>query len=158
MKNTLYIVVGLIVLMIEIAVTNQLPVFGVTVDLLLIFTIILSRKSDVKTNIIVVVALGFIKDVLIGLKFGVNIVILVMVAVAIRFTRDKIYEYRYLYPVILITIGTLIACLSYAAISAVYYNALAIPAMMVLIIKKVVLNCAFGLLVYESTCSAFDKI
>ncbi|MGB5822777.1 MAG: hypothetical protein WBH44_01790 [Proteocatella sp.] len=158
MKNMLYVVIGLIVLIIEIAIANKFPIFGGTVDLLLIYTIILSRKTDVKTNFIVVVTLGFIKDILIGLKFGVNIAILVMVAMVIRFTKDKIYEYQYLYPIVMISMGTVIQCLSQAAVSAVYYNSFTIPAIMGLIVKKVLLNCAFGLLIYESTCSALDKI
>lgn len=158
MKNILYIIMGLIVLIIEIAIANKFPISGATVDLLLIYTIILSKKTDVKTNFIVVIALGFIKDILIGSKFGVNIAILVMVAAVMRFTRDKIYEYRHIYPIVMISAGTLIQCISYAGVSAIYYNALTLPAILVLILKKVILNCAFGLLVYESTCNAFEKI
>lgn len=158
MKNMLYVVIGLMILIIEIAIFNKFPVFGTTVDLLLIYTVILSRKTDVKTNVIVVIALGFMKDILIGLNFGVNIAILIMVAMVIRFTKDKIYEYQYLYPIVMISMGTIIQCLSYVAVSAIYYNSLTVSAIFLLMLKKVLLNCAFGLLIYESTCSAFDKI
>jgi len=158
MKNMLYAVIGLMILITEIAISNKFPIFGTTVDLLLIYTIILSIKTDVKTNVIVVVALGFIKDIMIGLNFGVNIAILVMVAMVIRFTKDKIYEYQYLYPIVMISLGTIIQGFSYAAVTAIYYQNLAASVIFLLMAKKVLLNCAFGLLIYESTCSAFDKI
>ncbi|MBP7907690.1 MAG: rod shape-determining protein MreD, partial [Proteocatella sp.] len=65
MKNILYILAGLLILIAEIAVTNKFPIFGATPDLLLVYIVILSRNTDAKSNFIVAAALGFIKDILI---------------------------------------------------------------------------------------------
>ena len=86
MKNILYILAGLLILIAEIAVANKFPIFGATPDLLLVYIVILSRNTDAKSNFIVAAALGFIKDILIGLRFGANIIIFCVVAVVIRFT------------------------------------------------------------------------
>lgn len=51
--------------------------------------VILSRNTDAKSNFIVAAALGFIKDILIGLRFGANIIIFCVVAFVIRFTKTR---------------------------------------------------------------------
>ncbi|WP_028829441.1 rod shape-determining protein MreD [Proteocatella sphenisci] len=158
MKNILYIAVGLIILIAEIAIANKFPIFGATPDLLLVYIIILSKNTDAKANFIVAVTLGFIKDVLIGLKFGVNIIVLCAVSVFIRFAKDKIYEYIYIYPSIMITLGTIIQILVHAGISQVFFSSITLSTLLVLIVKKSIINCVLGLLIYEPACKAFDKI
>ena len=158
MKNILYIVVGLLILIAEIAVTNKFPIFGATPDLLLVYIVILSRNTDAKSNFIVAAALGFIKDILIGLRFGANIIIFCVVAVVIRFTKDKIFEYRYLYPSVMIALGTIIQVSVQAGVSQIFFSSVSFSAFMILLAKKAILNCIFGLLIYEPACNAFEKI
>ncbi|MGL5258127.1 MAG: rod shape-determining protein MreD [Proteocatella sp.] len=158
MKNILYIFVGLLILILEISVANSYPIWGVNLDLLLIYVIILSKNTDAKSNFIVAVALGFFKDILIGLKFGVNIIILILVSALVRFTKDKIYEYRHIYPIILITIGTFIQCICYFAAANIWYSGAELSLFSVIFMKKLILNSILGIFVYESSCNIFDKI
>jgi len=158
MKNILYIAAGLIILIAEIAVANKFPIFGATPDFLLVYIIILSKNTDVKANFIVACTLGFIKDVLIGLKFGINIIVLCTVSVFIRFTKDKIYEYRYIYPSIMIILGTTIQILVQAGVSQVFFSSVTLSTLLVLVVKKSIINCVLGFLIYEPACKAFDKI
>ena len=158
MKNILYILAGLLILIAEIAVANKFPIFGATPDLLLVYIVILSRNTDAKSNFIVAAALGFIKDILIGLRFGANIIIFCVVAFVIRFTKDKIFEYRYLYASVMIALGTIIQVSVQAGVSQILFSSVSFSAFMILLSKKVILNCIFGLLIYEPACSAFEKI
>ena len=158
MKNILYILAGLLILILEISITNDYPIFGVNIDLLLVYIVILSKNTDAKSNFIVASALGFLKDILIGLKFGTNIIILVLVSVLIRFTKDKIYEYRNIYPAVLIILGTVIQCLGYFLVANIYYTGSDLSMFSIILLKKVILNCILGIVVYESACNVFDKI
>lgn len=158
MKNILYILAGLLILILEISITNDYPIFGVNIDLLLVYIVILSKNTDAKSNFIVASALGFLKDILIGLKFGTNIIILVLVSVLIRFTKDKIYEYRNIYPAVLIILGTVIQCLGYFVVANIYYTGSDLSMFSIILLKKVILNCIVGIVVYESACNVFDKI
>ena len=158
MKNILYILAGLLILILEISITNDYPIFGVNIDLLLVYIVILSKNTDAKSNFIVASALGFLKDILIGLKFGTNIIILVLVSVLIRFTKDKIYEYRNIYPAVLIILGTVIQCLGYFVVANIYYTGSDLSMFSLILFKKVILNCILGIVVYESACNVFDKI
>lgn len=158
MKNILYILAGLLILILEISITNDYPIFGVNIDLLLVYIVILSKNTDAKSNFIVASALGFLKDILIGLKFGTNIIILVLVSVLIRFTKDKIYEYRNIYPAVLIILGTVIQCLGYFVVANIYYTGSDLSMFSIILLKKVILNCILGIVVYESACNVFDKI
>lgn len=158
MKNILYILAGLLILILEISITNDYPIFGVNIDLLLVYIVILSKNTDAKSNFIVASALGFLKDILIGLKFGTNIIILVLVSVLIRFTKDKIYEYRNIYPAVLIILGTIIQCVGYFIVANIYYTGSDLSMFSLILLKKVILNCILGIVVYESACNVFDKI
>lgn len=158
MKNILYILAGLLILILEISITNDYPIFGVNIDLLLVYIVILSKNTDAKSNFIVASALGFLKDILIGLKFGTNIIILVLVSVLIRFTKDKIYEYRNIYPAVLIILGTIIQCVGYFIVANIYYTGSDLSMFSLILFKKVILNCILGIVVYESACNVFDKI
>ena len=158
MKNILYILVGLLILILEISVTNNYPILGVNLDLLLVYIIILSVNTDAKSNFITAGALGFFKDILIGLKFGTNIVIMLLVVAVIRFTKDKIYEYRNIYPAVLITIGSIIQCICYFLISNMYYTGVEMNIFFLILLKKTILNCILGIVFYESACNVFDKI
>ncbi len=158
MKNILYILVGFLILILEISVTNNYPILGINLDLLLVYIIILSVNTDAKSNFITAVALGFFKDILIGLKFGTNIVILLLVVAVIRFTKDKIYEYRNIYPIVLITIGSVIQCICYFVISNIYFTGTEMNVFFLILLKKTVLNCVLGIMFYESACNVFDKI
>lgn len=158
MKNILYILAGLLILILEISITNDYLIFGVNIDLLLVYIVILSKNTDAKSNFIVASALGFLKDILIGLKFGTNIIILVLVSVLIRFTKDKIYEYRNIYPAVLIILGTIIQCVGYFIVANIYYTGSDLSMFSLILFKKVILNCILGIVVYESACNVFDKI
>lgn len=158
MKNILYIFVGLLILILELSVANSYPIWGINLDLVLIYVIILSKNTDAKSNFIVAIALGFFKDILIGLKFGVNIIILILVSALVRFTKDKIYEYRHIYPIVLIALGTFVQCICYFVVANIWYSGAELSLLSVIFIKKFILNSILGIFVYESSCNIFDKI
>ena len=158
MKNILYILAGLLILILEISITNSYPIWGVNIDLLLVYIVILSKNTDAKSNFIVASSLGFLKDILIGLKFGTNIIILVLVSILVRFTKDKIYEYRNIYPAVLIILGTIIQCVGYFLVANIYYTGSGWSVFFLILLKKSILNSILGIVIYESACNVFDKI
>lgn len=158
MKILVYALIGLVVLLIELGVTNHFLIFGVTIDLLLIFTILMSQKTDFKTNIFVALILGGIKDIIVSTVFGVNIVIMALTVFLIRSAKDKIYENRIWTPIVMITLGTIGNTLVYYLASLVFYNGVLISGLFIVTFKSIILNLIISLFIRTPFMKLFNQL
>lgn len=158
MKNAFYVVLGLLVMIIELSVTNKFPFMGVTADLFILYVMILSLETDAKTNFIVVVILGFIKDILLGTVLGINIAAFVVTTFVVRFAKDKIYDKRIIYPLIMMITATIIQSTVFGVSSMMFFNGLAFDTFLTVAGSKIVLNGIICLMVYAPLRNLFSKI
>lgn len=158
MKILVYALIGLVVLLIELGVTNHFLIFGVTIDLLLIFTILMSQKTDFKTNIFVALILGGIKDIIVSTVFGVNIVIMALTVFLIRSAKDKIYENRIWTPIVMIALGTVGNTLVYYLASLVFYNGVLISGLFIVTFKSIILNLIISLFIRTPFMKLFNQL
>lgn len=108
MKRILLFLIGVLIVIIEGSITNYVDFLGVSINLLLIYiTIISLYLEDVEASILAIL-LGFVKDIAMGSLFGVNALVLAVVAYGISNLKDKIYKNSYITIFALVFISSLI--------------------------------------------------
>ena len=96
MKRILLFLIGVLIVIVEGSITNYVDILGVSVNFLLIYITIISLYLDDIEAVTIAVLLGFVKDIALGSIFGVNALILAVVAYGISNLNDKIAIFVYL--------------------------------------------------------------
>jgi rod shape-determining protein MreD len=108
MKRIVLFLIGVLIVIIEGSITNYIDFLGVSINFLLIYiTIIALYLEDLESSIIAIL-LGFVKDIAMGSIFGVNALVLAVVAYGISNLKDKIYKNSYITVFALVFITSLI--------------------------------------------------
>lgn len=108
MKRVLLFLIGVLIVIIEGSITNQISFLGISINFLLIYiTIISLYLEDIESGIIAIL-LGFVKDIALGSILGVNALVLGVVAYGISKLKDKIYKNSYITIFALVFIASLI--------------------------------------------------
>lgn len=108
MKKIAITLIGLVLIVIQLSITNRLRIFGVHMDLLLIFTVIMAIYLDPKTNYVTVLILGSVYDSLINTIFGLNLVALLLTTYVVKLLIDILHEEKLWSIILLFLIGTII--------------------------------------------------
>ncbi|CEN79661.1 rod shape-determining protein MreD [Paraclostridium sordellii] len=108
MKRVLLFLIGVLIVIIEGSITNHLIFLGVSINFLLIYITIISLYLDDIESGIIAILLGFVKDIALGSIFGVNALVLGVVAYGISKLKDKIYKNSYITIFALVFIASLI--------------------------------------------------
>ncbi|GAA0101184.1 MAG: rod shape-determining protein MreD [Paraclostridium bifermentans] len=108
MKRILLFLIGVLIVIVEGSITNYVDILGVSVNFLLIYITIISLYLDDIEAVTIAVLLGFVKDIALGSIFGVNALILAVVAYGISNLNDKIYKNSYITVFALVFITSLI--------------------------------------------------
>lgn len=108
MKRVLLFLIGVLIVIIEGSITNHLSFLGVSINFLLIYITIISLYLDDIESGIIAILLGFVKDITLGSIFGVNALVLGVVAYGISKLKDKIYKNSYITIFALVFIASLI--------------------------------------------------
>ena len=92
MKKFLLCLLGILLVIVEISITNYIDIFNVSFNLLIIYITIISLYLD-KTEVSIIGAIiGIVKDIAVGGIFGVNALILFTVGYGISLLRNEIYK------------------------------------------------------------------
>lgn len=108
MKRVLLFLIGVLIVIIEGSITNYISFLGVSINFLLIYITIISLYLDDIESGIIAILLGFVKDIALGSIFGVNALVLGVVAYGISKLKDKIYKNSYITIFALVFIASLI--------------------------------------------------
>ncbi len=92
MKKVLLCLLGILLVIVEMSITNYIDIFNVSFNLLIIYITIISLYLD-KTEVSIIGAIiGIVKDIVVGGIFGVNALILFTVGYGISLLRNEIYK------------------------------------------------------------------
>lgn len=108
MKRVLLFLIGVLIVIIEGSITNHISFLEVSINFLLIYITIISLYLDDIESGIIAILLGFVKDIALGSIFGVNALVLGVVAYGISKLKDKIYKNSYITIFALVFIASLI--------------------------------------------------
>ena len=88
MKKVLLCLLGILLVLVEMSITNYIDIFNVSFNLLTIYITIISLYLD-ETDASII---GLVKDIVVGGIFGVNALILFTIGYGISFLKNKIYK------------------------------------------------------------------
>lgn len=108
MKRIVLTLIGLLLIILELTLSNKFKILGTNLNLLFVYAIALALNVDTKTNYTCIVILGFIYDLLISRYFGVNLVILLALTALARVLIDKLYEDKFWSVVVILIISSAI--------------------------------------------------
>lgn len=92
MKKVLLCLLGILLVIVEMSITNYIDIFNVSFNLLTIYITIISLYLDETDVSIIGAMIGFVKDMTVGGIFGVNALILFIIGYGISFLKNKIYK------------------------------------------------------------------
>jgi len=92
MKKFLLCLLGVLLIVVEMSITNYIKIFNVSINLLIIYITIISLYLDETDVSIIGAIIGFIKDSTVGGVFGVNALTLFTIGYGISFLKTKIYK------------------------------------------------------------------
>ena len=92
MKKVLLCFLGILLVIVEISITNYIDIFNVSFNLLTIYITIISLYLDETDVSIIGAIIGLVKDMTVGGILGVNALILFTVGYGISFLKNKIYK------------------------------------------------------------------
>jgi len=90
MKKVLLCLLGLLLVIVENSILNYINILGVSINLILIYIIFISLYSDSLEGGIIAAIVGLLKDITVGGVFGINALILFVVAYVIGYMREKL--------------------------------------------------------------------
>ncbi|MFI3209684.1 MAG: rod shape-determining protein MreD [Peptostreptococcaceae bacterium] len=159
MKKVIVFLIGILIIIIENSITNYINIFGTSINLILIYTIIISLYFDKFEVSIIGALLGLFKDALITAVFGVNGLILFTVSYLISNLKEKVYKESNLTIFTLVFLTTLLDSLINLIITVIMFNLYGI---IINIIKSIVLipinNAIVGVLLFNAFRPVISKL
>lgn len=92
MKKVLLCLLGILLVLVEMSITNYIDIFNVSFNLLTIYITIISLYLDETDASIIGAIIGLVKDIVVGGIFCVNALILFTIGYGISFLKNKIYK------------------------------------------------------------------
>mgnify|MGYP001018766919 CR=1 FL=1 len=152
MKKILLCILGFFIIILQNSIINYLSVFGMTINIVLIYLVIISLYLDELESGIIGAVLGIILDSSVGGLFGSNGLIFFGLAYMVSYIKDKVYKES---PIMIFTIilgTTFIYCGISFLLARVLYKTIYNVCQLTSIIKIVVvpiINSLIGILVYK---------
>ncbi|HSQ89231.1 rod shape-determining protein MreD [Romboutsia sp.] len=123
MKKVLLCLLGVLLVMVENSITNYLDILSISFNIVIIYMTIISLYIDELEVGVIGAILGLIKDITVGGIFGVNGLILFVIAYSISHLKDKIYKESSITIFALVFITNLFdSMVNIATVSAIYNN------------------------------------
>ena len=92
MKKVLLCILGFFIIILQNSIINYLSVFGMTINIVLIYLVIISLYLDELESGIIGAILGLILDSSVGGIFGANALIFFAIAYMVSYIKDKVYN------------------------------------------------------------------
>ncbi|MDR0879531.1 MAG: rod shape-determining protein MreD [Clostridioides sp.] len=152
MKKFLLCAIGVVCILIQNSILNYIDIFGFSINLLLIYVVVISLYLDELEAGVIAGALGLISDATVGGVFGINALILFTIGYVIALNREKLYKDSKSTIVVFIIIATLFDSVLNIASSSVLYHHYGIITLAVkgLAVAPVV-NAVVGIILYILT-------
>lgn len=106
MKNFILVFLGVILIILENSILNYIDIFGISINMLLIYMSIIPLFLKRNEGAFIGLVLGILKDVLIGRFLGLNAVIFFLIGYAYGILKDKIFKDSIVTIVILVCLST----------------------------------------------------
>ena len=135
MKKILLCILGFFIIILQNSIINYLSVFGMTINIVLIYWIIGA-------------ILGIIVDSSVGGLFGANALVFFVLAYMVSYIKDKVYKES---PIMIFTIilgATFIYCVLSFLLSKTIYNVCQLTSIIKIVVVPIV-NSLVGILVYK---------
>lgn len=148
MKKILLCILGFIIIILQNSIINYLSVFGITINIVLIYLVIISLYLEKLESGIIGAILGIILDSSIGGIFGSNALIFFVLAYLTSFIKDKVYKES---PIMIFTIilgVTFIYCLISFLFAKSLYNVCHITSIIKILVVPII-NSFIGILIYK---------
>ena len=148
MKKVLLCILGFFIIILQNSIINYLSVFGMTINIVLIYLVIISLYLYELESGIIGAILGLILDSSVGGIFGANALIFFAIAYMVSYIKDKVYKES---PIMIFTIilgTTFIYCGISFLLARVLYNVCTFTSIIKILIIPI-LNSLVGILVYK---------
>ena len=143
MKKILLCILGFFIIILQNSIINYLSVFGMTINIVLIYLVIISLYLDELESGIIGAILGIIVDSSVGGLFGANALVFF-----VSYIKDKVYKES---PIMIFTIilgATFIYCVLSFLLSKTIYNVCQLTSIIKIVVVPIV-NSLVGILVYK---------
>ena len=148
MKRVLLCILGVFIIILQNSIINYLSIFGMTINIVLIYLVIISLYLEQLESGIIGAILGLVLDASVGGIFGSNALILFVLSYTVSYLRDKVYR-ESLVMIFTIILG---ATLIYNGASFLFAKSLYNVCKFTSIIKIVglpVVNSLVGIILYK---------
>lgn len=159
MKKVLLCLFGILLVMVENSITNYLDILSISFNIVIIYMTIIALYLDELDVGIIGAIIGLIKDITVCGIFGVNGLVLFIIAYSISHLRDKIYKESSMTIFVLVLITSLFDSLvNIATVSQVFNtNTIAILALKGIIIIPIA-NSLLSILLYKISKKSILKL
>lgn len=159
MKKVLLCLFGILLVMVENSITNYLDILSISFNIVIIYMTIIALYLDELDVGIIGAIIGLVKDITVCGIFGVNGLVLFIIAYSISHLRDKIYKESSMTIFVLVLITSLFDSLvNIATVSQVFNtNTIAILALKGIIIIPIA-NSLLSILVYKISKKSILKL
>lgn len=148
MKRVLLCILGFFIIILQNSIINYLSVFGMTINIVLIYLVLISLYLDELESGIIGAILGIILDASVGGIFGANALIFFVIAYMVSYIKDKVYKES---PIMIFTIilgTTFIYCGVSFLLARLLYNVYTLTSIIKILLLPIV-NSLVGILVYK---------
>ena len=150
MKRLILCIVGILIVILENTVTNYIDVFGISLNILLIYMTIISLYIDELEVGIIATVLGIIKDITVGAMFGINAITLFIISFSISHLRKKIYKENYITILVLVFVTSIVDTVTNMVLVRVLYI---VDTSSIMVYKRFliypIINCIMSIFVYK---------
>lgn len=159
MKKVLLCLFGILLVMVENSITNYLDILSISFNIVIIYITIIALYLDELDVGIIGAIIGLVKDITVCGIFGVNGLVLFIIAYSISHLRDKIYKESSMTIFVLVLITSLFDSLvNIATVSQVFNtNTIAILALKGIIIIPIA-NSLLSILLYKISKKSILKL
>lgn len=149
MKNIVVFLIGLFLIFLEAFFTNHISSF-LSIDLLLIYIILISLYMDKSYALIEVGLLGLLSDLVVGGIVGITALLFMAASYFISTVEKSIFKDKKLIVLFLVFVISIVYSIINAVVSAIFY----VPAPLILVLLKGViliplLNVGVAFLAYS---------
>lgn len=148
MKRILLCILGFLIIIIQNSIINYLSIFGMTINIVLIYLVIISLYLGELESGIIGAILGIILDSSVGGVFGSNALIFFVLSYMVSYLKDKIYKESLIMIFTIILLTTFIYCGCSFLLAKSLYNVCKFTSIIKIIVVPII-NSLVGILVYK---------
>ncbi|MFC4804283.1 rod shape-determining protein MreD [Filifactor villosus] len=120
MRNLIFFIIGLAVILVELFFLNDLHIISVNINLLLIYMVCIALFSEIDKALFLALLMGLAKDFTVERIVGVNALIFIVIALVIRRLKEVIYKDKPMTPFLFLLLSSFLYSMVYIALYKLY--------------------------------------